>query len=334
MATVGSTCAADLLKILASLVVVSTGGAVGREGAMILLSAMAASWIGRPARHWNLRLMVSCGRRRDWRRFITRPGRWPVFAAEILLGSLVWRSRAGRGGGGGVARHHHRVGWSWYPISHGNRSHAWSVASHGHAGVRADQQRNRGRCLCCIGWNWASVVYQALPCLYRCHWCWRSGGRVLSLWRPEVWGNGDSGVRQQIDGLRPWQTVALVLGLLLAVAATTGSGAPGGVFTPTLFVGAAFGAARPRWPRAGYTGAAEPVYAVLGCITLAGTTHAPVMACVDGGRDDRPIQLVRRIPAGICVVTTRFPSVCIRDRFTVCAPRPKNPSRDRDHQRA
>ena len=106
---------------------------------------------------------------------------------------------------------------------------------------------------------------------------------ALSLWRPEVWGNGDSGIRQQIDGLWSWQIVTLVLALkLLAVAATTGSGAPGGVFTPTLFVGAAFGALLSAALAAlGYTGAAEPVYAVLGMATvLAGTTHAPVMAAL------------------------------------------------------
>jgi CIC family chloride channel protein len=44
------------------LLVVSTGGAVGREGAMVLLAAMLASLLGRVfGRTADLRLVVSCG---------------------------------------------------------------------------------------------------------------------------------------------------------------------------------------------------------------------------------------------------------------------------------
>lgn len=79
-----------VLKILASLVVVSTGGAVGREGAMILFSAMAASWIGRLAGETlELRLMVSCGAAAGLAAAYHTPLAGAVFVAEILLGSLV-----------------------------------------------------------------------------------------------------------------------------------------------------------------------------------------------------------------------------------------------------
>ncbi len=53
---------AGLLKVAASMLVVSTGGAVGREGAMVLLAAMLASMLGRAlGRATDLRLVVSCG---------------------------------------------------------------------------------------------------------------------------------------------------------------------------------------------------------------------------------------------------------------------------------
>lgn len=106
---------------------------------------------------------------------------------------------------------------------------------------------------------------------------------LLSLWRPEVWGNGYSSVQQQLTAPGAWQVVGLVLALkLLAVGATTGSGAPGGVFTPTLFVGAAFGAlVAAAFGGLGATNTVEPVYALLGMATLlAATTHAPVMAAL------------------------------------------------------
>ena len=54
---------ATLVKSLSSLVTISSGGSIGREGSMVQLSSMAGSLLGRatkvsPAR---LRLMVACG---------------------------------------------------------------------------------------------------------------------------------------------------------------------------------------------------------------------------------------------------------------------------------
>lgn len=106
---------------------------------------------------------------------------------------------------------------------------------------------------------------------------------LLSLWRPEVWGNGYSGIQQQLASPAAWAVVALVIALkLLAIGATTGSGAPGGVFTPTLFTGAAFGAlAASALAGLGASAAPEPVYAVVGmAVLLAATTHAPVMSAL------------------------------------------------------
>ena len=74
--------------------------------------------------------------------------------------------------------------------------------------------------------------------------------------------------------------VAVLIAKVFATAATTGSGAVGGVFTPTIFVGALLGllagnAAHALWP-----GSSLPiVYAVLGMGSyLAATTHAPLMS--------------------------------------------------------
>ena len=53
---------ASLVKSLASLLVVTTGSAIGREGAMILLAALAASLFARrftPKEEWKL--WVACG---------------------------------------------------------------------------------------------------------------------------------------------------------------------------------------------------------------------------------------------------------------------------------
>lgn len=82
-------------------------------------------------------------------------------------------------------------------------------------------------------------------------------------------------------------SLAFILGLflakLLATAATVGSGAVGGVFTPTLFLGAATGAAFGLTLQALGAGEGLPVppFAAvgMGCM-LAATTHSPLLAII------------------------------------------------------
>jgi CIC family chloride channel protein len=105
---------------------------------------------------------------------------------------------------------------------------------------------------------------------------------ALSLQRPEVWGNGSSPVTMILLGTWGWKFVMLVLvAKLVATFATVGSGAVGGVFTPTLLVGASLGflmgtLVHELLP----TLSAEPsAYALVGMgAFLAATTHAPLMA--------------------------------------------------------
>jgi CIC family chloride channel protein len=69
------------------------------------------------------------------------------------------------------------------------------------------------------------------------------GVGLISVWNPNVWGNGYSVVDSIL--LTDWTWKALLTILVLKIVATSlsyGSGAVGGVFTPTIFVGAALGA--------------------------------------------------------------------------------------------
>ena len=107
---------------------------------------------------------------------------------------------------------------------------------------------------------------------------------LVTLRYPEIVGNG----REAIAALfvRPWGASAVLALLALRLVVTplaVGSGTVGGVFTPTLFLGAmlghAFGAAaRTLAPAAGVDPAA---FALAGMgFLLAGTTHAPLTAVV------------------------------------------------------
>jgi CIC family chloride channel protein len=107
---------------------------------------------------------------------------------------------------------------------------------------------------------------------------------ALAVWQPEVCGNGYSVVNRILHGEVLWQALLLILVFkLIATAATFGSGAVGGVFTPTLFVGACLGelvvhAVQPVW----FGGSLNPqVFTVVGMgALLAATTHAPIMAII------------------------------------------------------
>jgi H+/Cl- antiporter ClcA len=104
----------------------------------------------------------------------------------------------------------------------------------------------------------------------------------ISVYEPQVWGNGYSVVATVLHSPWPWQALLTVLLLkMLATAATHGSGAIGGAFTPTLFVGALLGALFGTLIHAvlpAATGSAS-AYAVVGMgAMLAATTHAPLMA--------------------------------------------------------
>jgi len=104
---------------------------------------------------------------------------------------------------------------------------------------------------------------------------------ALGIWLPEVWGNGYDAVSERI--LPATHAVPTLLFLIVAkivASAITGAGGiSGGVFTPTLFVGAALGAAYGSGLAHLTPGVDPGVYALVGMgSVLAATTHAPLMS--------------------------------------------------------
>ncbi|MEO6973168.1 MAG: chloride channel protein [Rhodoferax sp.] len=108
---------------------------------------------------------------------------------------------------------------------------------------------------------------------------------LLSAFVPEVWGNGYSSITHLLQGQSPWTWVLLVLVTkLVATLLSTGSGAIGGMFTPTLFIGATSGYLIAQGTSALLPAAAvgDPrMLAVVGMgAMLTAVTHAPLMAIV------------------------------------------------------
>ena len=108
------------------------------------------------------------------------------------------------------------------------------------------------------------------------------GVGAIAIYVPQILGNGYEGVDQMLKGSIGIELLAwMMAGKILATAFSLGSGSPGGVFTPTIFTGAALGglmgsAAHTLWPA--HT-APPGAYALVGMAgLLAATTHAPIMS--------------------------------------------------------
>src|SRR5699024_4124356 len=83
-----------LLRSLSSLFTVSSGGSIGREGAMVHLGSMAASAIGQFGRFSTarMRLLVACGAAAGVAAAYGAPLAGALFVAEIILGSMAMHS--------------------------------------------------------------------------------------------------------------------------------------------------------------------------------------------------------------------------------------------------
>ena len=111
------------------------------------------------------------------------------------------------------------------------------------------------------------------------------GGAIvgaIGIFLPEVWGNGFEGTNRILRGNPTLLVLVLLLvGKIVATSATIGSGGVGGVFTPSLLVGAALGGVIARLTHAAVPGLDASVggYALLGMGgLLAGVTRAPLLA--------------------------------------------------------
>jgi CIC family chloride channel protein len=234
-----------LLRSLSSLMSVSSGGSIGREGAMVQLAAMLASLLSRSGMRTlpSRRLLVACGAAAGIASAYNTPISGALFVAEIVLGSIAMESFGPLLVASVVANltTHHFLGYA--PLY---RTPAFAAVD----GLRNLQFVALGILVALLAplflrlINGAKHLIERLPAPLPLKLA--LGGLVvgvISIAQPQVWGNGYMTANQILNG--QWLGYALLTLLLckvLATAATVGSGAIGGVFTPTLFVGAAVGA--------------------------------------------------------------------------------------------
>ncbi|MGO4332783.1 ClcB-like voltage-gated chloride channel protein [Cupriavidus sp. 2TAF22] len=275
-----------LLRALSSFCSIVTGSSVGKEGAMIQLAALCGSLFPSartrpgPDGDTNLRRMLTaCAAAAGLASVYHTPLSAAVFVAEVVFGAvavqrlmpLFLASVAGT-----VVSQLHGGLQPLYPglVVPSDMLHPPMLVAAALLGVLAG--------VAGAGFMRASAMakgaFSRLP-----------GGLVprlalggamvgvLAIWVPEVVGNGYYTI-QSILQAHPLSVplAGVLLAKLLATVLSMGSGAVGGVFTPSLFVGAALGQLlAPAVPG----GSGAPLLPLVGmCAFLAATSQAPLMS--------------------------------------------------------
>ncbi len=277
---------ASLVKSASSLFSIGSGGSIGREGAMVQLSAMLGSVLGRvldfPTR-WR-RLLVACGAAAGLASVYNAPLAASLFVAEIVFASIELENLAPVIVSAVVANAsvHQWMGYApLYSMPSFQLGSPWELLVYLLLGVLAGELAPLF--LWCL--DRSQRLFNAIPGPLWLRFA--LGGLVvglLSLITTDVWGNGYTVVNSLLSSPWTWTAILLVLTCkIVATSATIGSGAVGGVFTPTLFCGASLGALVGTFAHglAPELVGSPSNYAVIGMgAFLAGTTHAPLMSIV------------------------------------------------------
>lgn len=275
-----------VVKAISSMISIGSGASIGREGSITQLTATLASKWGQMAnwQPYRLRLLVACGAASGLAAAYNAPVSGAVFAALIVLGNFSMSLFAPLVFASVIAT---MVSRSFFGIEPWYRVPAFEfeniselpwfmllgilsgVLGAGFLKILRFSEESFGRL------NWPIYGRLGLAGLLV---------GALAIVFPGVWGNGYS-VTNEI--LHEQFSVQFLLGLflakLLATAITVGSGTVGGVFTPTLFLGASLGSLVGtlfHWAGLG-TGQAIGAFALVGMgSVLSATIHSPLLALI------------------------------------------------------
>jgi CIC family chloride channel protein len=274
-----------IAKSIASALCIGSGGSAGREGPIVQIGSAVGSMIGQLFRMSGerVKILVGCGAAAGISAVFNAPIAGVIFALEIILGdfgirtfspvilssviaSVISRSMLGDNPAFDIPREHTLVSAYEIPLY---------ILLGGFTAV--------------IGKSFTKLLYYAedlfeklkiqgflKPAL---------GGLMLGivgLFLPQIFADGYDTIELALMGGVPFLLLGiLILAKILATSLTLGSGNSGGIFAPSLFMGAVAGGffgylAHYLFPTVTATSGA---YALVGMAGLvAATTHAPITA--------------------------------------------------------
>jgi chloride channel protein, CIC family len=274
---------ANAVRTLSAMLSIGTGASIGREGPMVQLAAWASAWLARlvPIPPEQRSAIMVCGIAAGIAAAYHAPVAGVVFVLELALGFFARHTVAPVLIAAGTASAlvyvvvDPRPLYATAPIAMLPSSIIFTVL----AGIVFGG----------LGWGFLLLVERSRAEFSRV----RSlalrlglGGLLvgaLSVFVPEVWGNGYSVVSRALAGTDTWQWLALMLlAKVVATSWSSGSGAIGGMFTPSLFVGASAGGVLAQvaalWLPTAWVGDPRSLVVIGMAAVLTAATHAPLMA--------------------------------------------------------
>lgn len=277
-----------LVKAFSALVSIGTGASIGREGPIVQVTATVASkagdLVGSPP--YRLRLLLACGAAAGMASAYNAPIAGAVFAAQIVLGNFSMNLFAPLICASVTAAVMSRSFFGiepWYQVPDIAFTRLIQLPWFLVLGV-----------LCgLLGAAFLKMLRESEAIFDRTNWQVATriaaagvATGILAVFHPEVWGNGYVTASRILQGDVRYDLVILagvLLAKLLATVTAIGAGTVGGVFTPTLFLGAALGAIFGRLLHVAGVAEALPTgaFALVGMGSmLAATTHSPLLAMI------------------------------------------------------
>jgi len=273
------------IKCLASAITIGSGGSVGREGPIVQIGSALGSTIGQ----WlslsgrRLKTLVGCGAAAGIAATFNAPIAGALFAVEVILGDfgvvqfspIVISSVVAT-----VVSRYFLGDTPAFVVPQYQMVSAWELLTYLVLGVVAGLVA-----LAFVAFLYGlEDAFEALP--LRPAWLITPVGGalvgVIGLFYPQAFGVGYESIEQALHGELALTLLAtLLLCKLVATCVTLGAGGSGGVFAPSLFLGAMTGGLLGTLAHQWFPGvtAGPGAYALVGMgAVVAATTHAPITA--------------------------------------------------------
>jgi CIC family chloride channel protein len=306
----------SMTQILSSAVTIGTGGSIGREGANSQFAATVAEWLSRRFQiaSRDRQMLLGCGIAAGMASAYKAPIAASLFVMEVVLGNFAMDVLAPvvvASVMSTIVTYAFFEERALYEIEHlALNDDARLVLS----AIVLGALCGMGGIVFRHALDTAKRGFELIPAAPEVRMA--LGGLIIgaigAFGFPDVWGNGQETVFSIADpgAVRATSVIfALLFWKVVATAVTQGSGGLGGVFTPNMFVGAAFGAVfGTLLQQIGFDANSEAPGRILASFALVGmaglcsaSTHAPISAIVLVFELTRDYDLI--LPLMLCSIT-------------------------------